>query len=110
MSKPTPGPWDRAGIDVGVAGRDDFRIAHCDGCDGEDELSFDENAANAAHIVKCVNSHDDLLSALESLMWELEDGDNLKRARAAIKKASGHAETCAWMDHPARPCTCGAGE
>lgn len=64
------------------------------GAYNQDISSYEEIAANAAHIVKCVNMHDELVAALQALesvckfskdsflfKGELED------ARAALSKA-----------------------
>jgi len=55
-----------------------------------------ERLANADFIVKAVNSHDELLTALEGLMglWDREDvadtwSEDFERAQAAIAKAKG---------------------
>lgn len=42
--------------------------------------------ANAAHIVKCVNMHDELVGALK-LMMEEDSEEAWSKAREAIKKA-----------------------
>jgi hypothetical protein len=63
----------------GTAGR--IRIAAC----------FDGGDSNAAHIVRCVNSHDELLSALRDCIASLGgiNSDAVpETARAAIAKAT----------------------
>jgi hypothetical protein len=47
--------------------------------------------ARAAHIVKCVNLHDELVEALQSLVFLPEDPDRVTAARAALAKAKGGA-------------------
>jgi hypothetical protein len=61
-----------------------------------------ERAANAALIVRCVNSHEALVEALEEMIEEVENEDHepkdwsvavcLKHARAALKVAKGGEE------------------
>lgn len=69
--------------------------------------AYETNKANAAHIVRCVNTHDDLVAALDALHKAGEDhmrhvpGDSdfarsnaefyraLDTARAALAKARG---------------------
>ena len=56
-----------------------------------------DGGANAAHIVRCVNSHAALVEALEKLLSaSYEDGDTLiaarNDARAALRLARGEGE------------------
>ena len=63
-------------------------------CDKYSSLSQEENEANAAFIVKAVNNHENLLSALKFMISalqhkELSFGDKvaLDEAREAVKQA-----------------------
>ena len=65
---------------------------------GERRISWAEAEANARHIVHCVNVHDDLVKALESILkvrvegWEnIWAGSNRCQdiARAALARAKG---------------------
>ena len=55
----------------------------------------DEQDANAAHIVKCVNSHDALVEALREVVSDIDAGcaavrlDLVAKARAALAAARG---------------------
>lgn len=90
----TPTPWkvrnatdifSELGADSGdgcvAASNDGWQIADCSvgltsTADGLVHLSNDVKRANAAHIVKCVNEHDELVAALEwamSIHEQLED-------------------------------------
>lgn len=99
-SRHTPLPW-------AVDGLDEFAVtADCDGLmvfetEFEDR-SEEENAANAAFIVQAVNSHHELLEALEgfnNFAWTAVEADCeesrtylnqlVANARAAIAKARG---------------------
>ena len=69
-----------------------------------DDGSLNESEANAAFIVRAVNSHDDLLEALETLLAldtdgeagcridPIEYGRALAMARAAVAKARGETK------------------
>lgn len=70
--------------------------------DGEQEITgIVDQEADARHIVRCVNSHDNLLAALSDLIQQLEgigipdwhgaEGLCLEQARAAIAEATGRA-------------------
>ena len=121
MSEHTPGPWkvynstdvfqrdpgqmNAEGIEA--APNDGWHIANCavgwQEIDGEQVyLSLREQEANAAHIVKCVNSHERLVEAAKAAVdaWhdddrnfdrEMEDGtpEWLAKCRAAIRAAEG---------------------
>ena len=63
------------------------RIAQC-----FDPETAKENRANAAHIVKCVNLHEELVGALSDLMKSCENWAptiDRSRARTALAKAKG---------------------
>lgn len=86
MTSFTPGPWivgKKYTMDV-YAGHPQKRVAAC----------FDDAADNAAHIVRCVNSHAELLAALQEMMEyagiieERCDSIATNKARAAIAKAT----------------------
>jgi len=54
------------------------------------ECSFNQDQANAAHIVKCVNMHDELVEALEDAIQLLQmAGYSTVEHRAALAKARG---------------------
>lgn len=57
----TPTPWKVADEYIFDRHRNEIATTTTSG------LSFEEDEANAAHIVKCVNAHDDLVEALETL-------------------------------------------
>ena len=71
MTKHTPTPWwteserrpEKHGDQKTTITQKDFDIASCFGT-GETA----EDGANAAHIVHCVNLHDELVAALENLV------------------------------------------
>lgn len=52
-------------------------------------ITKDEQEANAAFIVRAVNSHDDLVAALETMVnnWGNQHHKDLAQARAALAKA-----------------------
>lgn len=97
MSKHTPTPWESQNnvifgdVDNPEHDGDSPYIGKLEG-----QLE-DDNKANAAHIVKCVNVHDELLEALKGLLDELssEEMDRLENSAilravyAAIAKAEG---------------------
>lgn len=97
MSDHTPGPWAVTGRDS-PAGADLAIIA-----DGVGEIGYASTRfvgcvvaeANAAHIVRCVNAHDDMLEALEAVEAMLDDPGNhpelpvRRRVIAAIAAAKG---------------------
>ena len=89
MTSFTPGPW-RVGkkytTDVYAGNMQGIRVAAC----------FDGGDANAAHIVRCVNSHAELLEALQGVQTMANCGQLdefigepwLKAVTAAIAKAT----------------------
>jgi hypothetical protein len=105
----TPGPWSIQTRKDGLGAlpdRNSLEIVHNYANGGGQQIVVGNhtgidclNPANAAHIVCCVNAHDDLLAACQKLIdlagragdeWEAEIlGDNLKPIRAAIAKATG---------------------
>jgi hypothetical protein len=59
-----------------------------------DYLTYEQNCANARHIVRAVNAHDDLVAALEACLVRLDAHDSQSapealQARAALAKAKG---------------------
>lgn len=87
-TKHTPGPWRAAHDDTDVRLLDEEGnwIAECK------MWEHDQNVANANHIVRCVNAHDDMLEALEAV--QADDTARLSgpvwdKVRAALKKARG---------------------
>jgi hypothetical protein len=98
----TPTPWHSPGL---LEIHDEQHRVIAD-CVGDEEVSPDECAANADFIVRAVNSHAELLTALEAAADDLEcaidtfkvgglqfhnEAGTLKRVRAAIAKAKGEA-------------------
>jgi acetone carboxylase gamma subunit len=85
----TPLPWEAEDVDIFAADCDFHTVATCE-CNHtcRDE---DEQAANAALIVRAVNSHHALVAALQSLAadakWQNAPDDLLKAARAALAAA-----------------------
>ena len=80
--KHTPLPWDRDGFNLSSvialdSGRRYFRICSCsfDKSIKDTSLQIEDELANAAFIVKCVNSHYELVEALRNVnefLLELE--------------------------------------
>lgn len=93
-TKHTPAPWKLgASKTTVVGGEGDYAIAAC-----ATQYPPDESPeANAAHIVRCVNSYKDLLYALENITdhYHSKDGDMklmrhfIAEADKAIAKARG---------------------
>lgn len=91
-TKHTPIPWE-------VATDEDGRVAVIKGCSFltyafPTDLGFETGSpeANAAHIVKCVNMHDELVEALKEVHdWFMADdahpGSMIGRARETLKKS-----------------------
>ncbi len=67
-SKHTKTPWALRDFEVIGPYMSDKFICDCVG----HESNYEENKANAAHIVKCVNSHDELVKVLKSLNAALD--------------------------------------
>ena len=81
---PTPTPWhlpsgwETVGVAIGeipIFSSDEEVVAKCRAKENRRTLS-DNIAANAAHIVKCVNAWDDV-KALEARLIELRGGKNV---------------------------------
>ena len=92
MSEHTPTPWHPGEDDAYVWGPDGEFVAEC------------EDEANAEHIVRAMNSHEDLLRELQECAWVAHDATcatwgaaqfaacpsgRCTKARAAIAKARG---------------------
>lgn len=96
-TKHTPGPWD-----IEVVGHTDGEDAQCVceilGNDRMARVAEFVSEDDAIYIVRCVNSHDDLLAALKlfanidlstpSNLWSINT-HYCEQARAAIAKAEG---------------------
>ena len=98
-SKHTPTPWhlpsgwDTVGVALGeipIFSSDEEVVAKCRAKENRRTLS-DNIAANAAHIVKCVNLHDELVAGLMDAYPYIAD-DNLRASIGnLIDKARGEA-------------------
>lgn len=89
--KHTDTPWQLFDSSSVIAVDQHRAIAICSNVGGIDDQ---QSKANAAHIVRCVNSHDELVKALELIANQSRDGDipqqvvRMQRiARAALAKA-----------------------
>ena len=95
ISKVTRRPW--AVDDSDVTGNDGdtlVAVMFGDGLRGSD-MEPPRVKANAAHIVHCVNAHDELVEALENVIraWDLDrdevapdDYERVEKARALLAK------------------------
>lgn len=88
----SPRPWKcvDGGINVyDVNGRHIFEVTGDDMC--ADDEDMDECRDNTAHIVKCVNMHEELVAALESLeragITAVFDSPERMAARDVLEKA-----------------------
>lgn len=73
MSKPTPRPWKRYDNTVGPGADDSWRITAFT----KHDIAKVRTETNAAHIVKCVNLHDELIECLKLAsyeVWEMSNG------------------------------------
>ena len=94
----TPTPWTRMGTIIFCPEPGPY-IGQTRALVGKNDNECFQNEeiakANAAHIVKCVNSHYELVEALGSFMGEMEISDDgqrrldiaLEKAKAALKAA-----------------------
>lgn len=87
-TKHTPTPWVHK--DGEVYEENDFKIFDAYNSD----FLYEEDKANAAHIVKCVNMHDELVEALRDLLTfvvtvEYEESPIVAFAEAVLAKARG---------------------
>lgn len=94
--KPSPRPWsimqtNATWVEI-VCDADNHDIFRVDGLD----TLFTQDAANAAHIVRCVNLHDELVTRLEAMCdlaelqggFDDEDGmRSIARSRKTLEKA-----------------------
>lgn len=84
MSKHTPGPWKTEYVDETTFILDQY---------DDVILALDRNHANAAHIVKCVNMHEELLEACKLAIYCVDNPEAFEdwntKMRAAIAKAEG---------------------
>ena len=87
--KHTPIPWKTVGETL-VYGQDNYCIAATMSDHWVSNRDIDESLANTQHIVRCVNSHDELIDALETILdLSYDDVFVMKDvARAALKKAT----------------------
>lgn len=106
MGKHTPTPWEVrmvTGFHTSIYGEKNKWILNA----ALQGMKRDESEANAAHIVKCVNMHDELVKALEFYAnkeewhnngeygWKLQfnsaevDGDGWSVADEVLKKLKG---------------------
>jgi hypothetical protein len=92
----TPTPWEVCGHYIRPKRPESgIQIA-------EFPLFLENHKADAAHIVRCVNSHDDLVAALQEMIIQFNDisGANqkigekiaLSNARAALAKAAANVK------------------
>ena len=95
MSAHTPAPWtisDHSNTDIADAKGDPVGETFSRYWDGHTDHFDAERRANAAHIVRCVNAHDELVAALQAaddrldrMMCPLKVQQQIK---AALAKAS----------------------
>jgi hypothetical protein len=83
LIKSAPGPWEDngSGLIYGqVSGDDDEAPFVADVCnDGSSGEYTEQEQANARHIVKCVNLHDELVGALRTVVEMELDRDEESR-------------------------------
>jgi hypothetical protein len=94
--KHTHTPWKTVGETL-VYGQDNYCIAATMSDHWVSNRDIDESLANAQHIVRCVNSHDDLVDALQRAVFLMHNQGDIgtdewieteKKALAALKKAT----------------------
>ena len=90
-TKRTPTPWNNDLFPFAVDGKDGILIADCsDIACRNDEVQN----ANAEHIVRCVNSHDELVEAcnhvIDNLSQESEEAWEVELS--VLRQALKHAE------------------
>ena len=73
MSKHTPTPWHTMHnkLESSICGEGQF-VARVDGSETQ---TREEGEANADHIVKCVNAHDELVAALRDVLADSDAGN-----------------------------------
>lgn len=86
--KHTPTPW-YADINFITDGQRN-EVAHITSY----HMTLHEECANAAHIVKCVNMHDELVEALSAMVrngrkqgWDYNYENDMDNSREVLKKA-----------------------
>lgn len=84
MSKHTPTPWAVI-VDGYVDDLDGIAIADCAIC--TNKRSYEEHKANAAHIVKCVNLHNELVEALERALSTVRTHAMQTYSKSSAKEA-----------------------
>jgi hypothetical protein len=91
----TPTPWEAEDAVIFCPGKR-LTIAVMYGNELLKSLNWKEQKANAAHIVKCVNLHDELVGALKMARAECEhfysNGTRYLAICTAIAKAEAHNE------------------
>lgn len=95
MSEHTPTPWHTGGIGNHIVfDSDGYAVANATVFHGKQEDG--ESAANAAHIVKCVNSHGALVAAVKAAKEQLADifqfEEDWKELREQLNAALALAE------------------
>ena len=84
----TKRPWHIDGFDLTniivkhPSGNGWIKVADCHG-----EFPIDEQIANAQLIVRAVNSHDELVEALQDLLDRPDNENNRIKAKQALSKA-----------------------
>jgi hypothetical protein len=94
VSKHTPTPWAAYGTTLSTRAEGPRSlIGTTDPLRHHEEE--EQNAANAAHIVKCVNAHDELVAALKGMLeaWEEQFGEGACDCRPEPENA-GHVCQC----------------
>ena len=85
----TPTPWKvGASSKVKIFRSDDLTmVCECD----HSQITFEESESNADHIVRCVNSHDALVAALDKISnsRKAEAYELIAIADKALKQAKG---------------------
>lgn len=117
MSTRTPTPWHVKEHAIGRKGEDRSTYQICDASRGvlfistrRPHLTDDEDRANAEHIVRCVNHHDDLVTLVRIMSEDVEYDDegnegywedglffpevptHVQRARKILAKLKGGAK------------------
>src|SRR5712671_3732782 len=79
---PTPVPWILSGISAySDQCKDRGNLFSCNLSTGT-HIPIEQNQINAAHIVRCVNSHQELLSALRDVEFYLDHQASDSQTRA----------------------------
>lgn len=89
MSAHSPTPWKASPYELTeIVDNDDNTITACYGS----ETSVSEDEADAAHIVKCVNAHDDLVERYNALLAVCEEGVDVLQAYGLFDYGLGNDE------------------